>query len=336
MILKYPANLLLFLFFPLFVFSQIDWRVSAETGFYNSYGDAVIKKSGLITRFDSFLKYKYEQGKREASVQFRFHPELFGTISPVKSAKLKADGAYYQNEGNLTWGMNVTGQRNFLNANTVNFTYNIFAAAVNFAWSDIGLNASTGYAYQIIKERDRYGLELLFLDLKLLQQFNSFIKYGAGFYVERFFASNEIILDEKNENNNNGWRTGPQISFIYLKDFILNVDYRILFHESEFTRYLSYEHWIRIVTGKIFFRDLSAFLLADYNFYRYVKSSDYVEAVTPLYTPLNSENKVYLKIAYELSDNVEVYTKTGYFKENLYEDRFSFEGWNFTFGIEFN
>ena len=90
------------------------------------------------------------------------------------------------------------------------------------------------------------------------------------------------------------------------------------------------------MAGKIFFDYLSAFLLTDFNFYKYVKSGNYVEAVTPLYTPLNSENKIYLKIAYDLSDNVEIYTKTGYFKENLYEDKFSLEGWNAMIGIELN
>jgi len=43
-----------------------------------------------------------------------------------------------------------------------------------------------------------------------------------------------------------------------------------------------------------------------------------------------------LKIAYEIDNNLEVYTKGGYFKDNLYEDTFSLEGWNAMVGIELN
>lgn len=337
MILRQVIFFLFLLFFPPFVNSQVDWRINGEAGFYNSSGDAVLINSGLITRLDSFLKYKYKDVDRNASLQIRLRPELYSANHPVSSIKLKADGDYYQAGNDLTWGINITAQRNFLNTRTIDFTYDIFSVAANTFWSNIGLNTSTGYTYQFIKGEDDYSLDLLFLDLKLFQPFSSYIRAGYGFYIERFFVTNKInLLDSLSENENGGWRIGPQASFIYLKDIILSTDYRFLIHESKFTKYLSYEHWIRIVAGKIFFDYLSAFLLVDYNFYNFVKSRDYVEAVTPLYTPLNSENKVYLKVAYELDDNIEIYTKTGYFKENLYEDKFSLEGWNAMIGIEIN
>jgi hypothetical protein len=329
--------LFFFLFFPLFVHSQVDWRVNGEVGFYNSSGDAVLRTSGLITRLDSFLKYEYENENHSASVKLRFRPELYGANHPVNSIKIKADGDYYHVENDLTWGLNVTTQRNFFNARTVDFTYDIFSAAANIFRSDIGLSATTGYAYQLIKSKDVYGLDLLFLDLKLFQPFSSYVKSGYGFYIERFFVNNKIIIiDSTSENENRGWRIGPQVSFIYLKDIILSIDYRFLIHESKFTKYPSYEHWIRIVAGKILLDYLSAFLLVDYNVNKFIKSRNYVEGITPLYTPLNLENKIYLKISYDLSDNVEIYTKTGYFKENLYEDKFTLEGWNAMIGIEIN
>jgi hypothetical protein len=337
MILRHVIFFLFFLFIPLVMYSQVDWRINGEAGFYNSSGDAVLKSSGFITRLDSFLKYKYEKETRNASIQLRFRPELYSANHPVSSIKLKADGDYYQMENDLTWGINMTAQRNYLNTRAIDFTYDIFSTAANAFWNDLGLNTNMGYAYQFIEGRDDYGLDLLFLDLKLLQPFSPFTKLGYGFYIERFFVSNKITLtSDQSENENKGWRIGPELDFTYLKDIILSFDYRFLFHESKFTKYLSYEHWIRIVAGRIFFSYLSAFLLVDYNFYKFVKSQNYVEAITPLYTPLNLENKVYLKIAYDLSDNIEVYTKTGYFRENLYEDKLSLEGWNAVIGIELN
>jgi hypothetical protein len=337
MILRHIIFFFFFLFSPLVVHSQVDWRINGEAGLYNSSGDAVLESSGLITRLDSFLKYKYENENRNASIQLRLRPELYGANHSVSSIKIKADGDYYQVENDLRWGTNISVQRSFFNANAIDFTYDIFSVAANAFWNDIDLNTNIGYAYQFIKGKDDYSLELLFLDLKLFQPFSTYTKSGYGFYVERFFVSNKITLtSDQSENENKGWRIGPEVDFTYLKDIILSIDYRFLFHESKFIRYLSYEHWIRIVAGKIFFSYLSAFLLADYNFYKFVKSGNYVEAITPLYTPLNLENKIYLKIAYDLSDNIEVYIKTGYFKESLYEDKFSLEGWNAMIGIELN
>jgi hypothetical protein len=323
--------------FPFVANPQVDWRINSEAGFYESSGDIVLESNGPITRLDSYLKYKHEAEKRSASLQLRFRPELYSFNNPVSSIKLKAEGDYYQGEENFDWGLNLTGQKNFLNTNTIDYTYDIFVFSVNTDFSKIGLNANGGYAYQIIKGRDEYNLDLLFLDVKSFSRFSHYIKFGYGLYLERFFVSNKIILiNNTSENKNEGWRTGPQISLTYLKDYIVNIDYRLLFHESEFTKNLSYEHWIRVVAGKIFLNYFSAFLLADYSFYRFIKSSNYIEAVTPLYTPLNSENKIYLKIAYEIKDNLEIYTKTGYFRDNLYEDSFSLEGWNAMIGIELN
>ena len=161
------------------------------------------------------------------------------------------------------------------------------------------------------------------------------MKFGYGLYIERFFITNEVELHGINSNyENNGWRLGPQLSLNYLKEFIVNIDYKFLLQDSKFTKDFSFEHLIRVVAGKIFFTDWSTFLLVDYNILSLKKTSDYIEGVTPLYTPLNYENRVYLKIAYELSNNFEIFTKAGYFKDNLYENKFSLEGWNATIGIE--
>jgi len=188
-----------------------------------------------------------------------------------------------------------------------------------------------------IKGNEKYKLDLFFADLKLISPVSSSIKFGYGFYFERFFIRNEI--DRQNiltTNRNDGIRLGPQLNINYIRDFIINIDYRMLVHESDFIEYFSYEHWIRAVAGKIFFNYWSIFLLVDYNSYHFKKNEDYIEGITPLYTPLNLENRIYLKIAYELSNNFELYTKGGYFKDNLYEDTFSLEGWNALIGIEFN
>ncbi len=327
-------------FLPSFTFPQIDWRVNSEIGLFRSSGDGVLKKEGLLTRLDGSLRYKYEADTRNASVSLRVRPEFYSFDNPVNSIKLKAEGSYYQVEENFNWGLNISRQRNFFNDDVVDLTYDVFTLVGSASWfyfDDMPFNILTGYAYQVIKGNEEYNLDLLFVDCKLLRTLSSDIKLGYGLYLERFFVENEIrLVNVLSGNENKGWRIGPQISFNYLKNIILNIDYRLLIHESNYTEYFSYEHWIRVIAGKIFFSDWSAFLLVDYNSFFFNKTENYVEGTTPLYTPLNLENRIYLKIAYELSDNIELYTKSGYFKDNLYEDKFSLEGWNAMIGIELN
>ena len=343
MILKFPVALfpiVLTLFLPSILYSQIDWRINSEIGLFRSSGYGILKEEDFLTRLDAYIKYKYETDKRDASVSLRARPEFYSFKNPVSTIKLKAEGNYYQTEENFNWGLNVTRQRIFFNDDVFNLAYDVFTLVGDASWfsfDDLTLNTNAGYAYQLIKDNEEYNLDLLFLDTKLFDPLNSNTKLGYGFYVERFFITNDIIyLNMRTKNENKGWRVGPQISFNYLKDIILNIDYRFLMHQSRFTEYFSYEHWIRIVAGKIFFTNWSAFLLVDYNSFFFQKKENYVEGVTPLYTPLNLENRIYLKVAYELNDNFETYAKTGYFRDNLYEDKFSLEGWNVMLGIELN
>ena len=319
-------------------YSQIDWQLSGETGFFKSSGDETLQKENMLSLFDGLLKYNYDTDKRTASLSFRARPEFYGFNNSVNFLKLKAEGEYYQSEEKFNWGLNVSRQVNFFKQQNSNLTYNVFTATGSATWfyfDNVPVNTNIGYAYQLIKNNEEYGLDLFFFDCKLYSQLSNYMKLGYGLYTEKFFIMNKVEFHNADSSyENNGWRFGPELSLNYLKEFIVNIDYKFLFQDSKFTKAFSYEHLIRMIAGKIFFTDWSAFLLVDYNTISLKKTSDYIEGVTPLYTPLNYENRVYLKIAYELSDNFEVFTKAGYFKDNLYENKFSLEGWNATIGIE--
>ncbi len=340
MILKKSIYKFLFLILCIspVTFSQVEWRLNSEVGLFRSSGYGILREETLLTRLDGFIKYKFEDDKRTASLSLRGRPEFYGSDNPINSIKVKGEADYFQVQKNFNWGINLSRQRNFFNNINYDFTYDVFTLVGDLSWfiSDITtLNTSGGYAFQTIKGNEEYNLNLFFADIKFVSPIVSNIKFGYGFYAERFFIKNEIDRESMPEEfKNDGLRVGPQLSFNYLQDLIFNVDYRMLMHKSEFVDNLSYEHWIRVVAGKIFFDNWSAFLLIDYNSFSFKKAENYIEGVTPLYTPLNLENRIYIKLAYEISSSFELYTKGGYFKDNLYEDTFSLEGWNALIGIE--
>ena len=106
----------------------------------------------------------------------------------------------------------------------------------------------------------------------------------------------------------------------------------LLFHISEIVKDLSTEHWIRLLSGKLLSSEWSAFLLVDYNLRNINTESD----TSLYYSVIDSENHIYLKLAYEPTENLEFSFKAGYFNENYLINNASLEGWNFTLGFSFN
>jgi hypothetical protein len=171
-------------------------------------------------------------------------------------------------------------------------------------------------------------MDMILLDVEIVHRIFGNAGFGYGIYTEHFVLSNSFE-DMKNE----GWRIGPHINFNYLKSFLINFDYRFLFHLSEITKSPSYEHWIRFVAGKLLTEKWSVFFMTDYYFRKYTIGKNLNNPYISLYTPINEDNRIYLKLAYSLLDFLEAYVKTGYFRENLYNN-YSFDGWNFLVGLE--
>jgi hypothetical protein len=328
----------LILFIPSNSFPQLKWNLNGEAGVFKSSGIGIFNYQNLLTRFEGFLKYKFDSPERNASLSLRVRPEFYNTEVPVNSIKFKAEGEYYQSEEKFNWGLNVTRQINFFNYESYDLTYDIFTLTGNsvlFFLDNMPVNLNTGYAYQVIKNDEDYNLDLFLIDLTFFNKLVPNLNFGYGIYLEKFFIINNVVSNLGNlDVENNGWRYGPQISLNYIKDFIINIDYKFIIHNSEFTRNLSSEHLVRLVAGKILFADWSAFILVDYNTLSIKKTINYIAGITPLYTPLNLENRIFIKLAYEINNNLEIYSRAGYFKDNLYEDRLTLEGWNAMLGIE--
>jgi len=343
MTLKFHPSLsalgFLFVLNQSFLYSQLDWQLNSEIGYYessNNQDNAGMETDNILSRFEGQVKYNYKAEERTASVQLRLRPEFYGVKNSIYSIKLKAAGDYFQESEKLVWGLNISRQRNIYTFTNTQINYDVFlihADAALYYLDDYPLTLSLGYAFQNLDEISVQNLDLWFAEFKFYRMLNTYFKFGYGLYLERFFIENKIRLIS-GDTENKGWRLGPQFTLNYLKDFILSADYRFLFHYSKYNDNPSYEQWIRLVAGKIFLTDWSIFLLVDYYTRFFSTTRDFVDSINPLYSPLNLENRVYVKVDYELTNNLKAYIKSGYFKENLYEKKFILEGWNALIGLE--
>lgn len=327
--------------FTLFLFDiskcQVSWKTSLETGYFNSTGDGFTGEEDIQIKLDGLLKYEYEKKKQNASAYVRVRPEIFGINERMRSVRLKAFGSYNYDFENWVGGLNITSQRHLFSGKNIDINYQSFLLVGDVAFElfeNIPTYVSLGNAYHTLSA-DEQSLDLIFIDTKLNQVINSYLKLGYGMYGEKFSVGviDRAFYTYKKEKNH-GWRFGPKFSVNYLKGLILNFEYRFLLHGSRITHFPSYEHWLRVVAGKIIADDWSIFLLSDYYTRTFKLNNATFTQSKLLYTPMNLENRIYLKLAYEITSKTEFFLKSGYFSESLYKDNLSLKGWNVMVGIE--
>ncbi|MDI6802832.1 MAG: hypothetical protein QME58_03170 [Bacteroidota bacterium] len=340
--MKYFYPTLCYSFFLILIYSnasfcQVTWKTSLETGYYNSSGDGLTGQEDIQIKLEGQLRYDYERKKQNASAYLRVRPEMFGLKDQLRSMRLKAFGSYSYDFDNFVGGINITSQRHLFSGKYLEINYESFLLLGDASFelfNNTPANASIGYAYHSLSAEEQ-SLDLIFFDTKLNQAINSYLTIGYGGYGEKFLVGSltrtNYILQK---NKNSGWRLGPKVNLSYMRDFIFNFEYRFLLHGSQLTAFPSFEHWLRVVTGKIFGERWSVFLLTDY-YLRKFKTKDITLTENILqYTPMNLENRVYVKLGYEINQSTEIFFKSGYFNESLYKNNLSIKGWNGMIGVE--
>ena len=317
--------------------AQIKIGGSIETGFYKAEGTQSVEQSDLFTGLDGILGYNYKNEKRSASIKFRVRPEFYGFNNQLNTFKLRGDASYSQNENSFTWGINLADQKYNIKSNSFNLTYSTFILSGNaesYLCGSLPANLTLGYAYQDIGYSGEQNLDLFFGELKLFHPISENMKFGFGIYTEKFSITGRsldpyVIPGEENK----GWRLGPAVSFNYLGNEVINFEYRLLFHNSKYTYSSSIEHWIRLVAGKLITSSLSVFVLIDYYIRNFKYKPNAENFSYLLYTTMNFDNRIFLKFSYEISNTVELYLRSGYFKENLYSNKYNYSGWHALVGI---
>ncbi len=317
-------------------FAQLSLRLNLEGGYYRStsQNSAESGQKDATARLDGEIGYKYKNDNNTLSLKLRARPEIYGLNNNLKILKLRAVGNYYLGGDNVSWGFNIVGQKNIYSGRNVKLNFQDFIfmfeslAKIDMNFS---LRSNLGYGYQRVSDDINQKMNLVFLDAEIVQQVFRNAKLSYGIYSERFFLKNNYKVEN---TDNKGCRLGPHISFDYLKSFIVNFDYRYIFHISDVTQSPSYEHWIRLVAGKLLAENWSVFVLTDYYFRKYTIKKYLESPYLYLYTPINEDNRINLKLAYSISEITEIYFKAGYFRENLFNN-YSFAGWNFLVGFEF-
>lgn len=316
--------------------AQINFQGNIESGFYKSVGDFLIDENDLMFALEGKLGYRYKKNDTELIADLKMRPEFYTLKKELTTFVFRANGDFVRHEEDFDWGLNIKRQFNNVSGTEFKLNYDIFSLQGNalFYWiEDFPISFLFGYAYQSIDSGTDQNHDIVFFEGKVNSFPGSYLRAGYGFYVERFTIQGETITDfVKTKENIPGYRLGPELEIYYLKDFVINGQYRLLLHISDKVNSPSYEHSIRMIAGKLMSNGFSVFLLADYCL-RDIKRKDNDEQIKILYSPFNLENQISLKVGYDLSDKIELYIKGSYFRNDLVYKDYTFEGGNLLVGI---
>ena len=331
------VRLFFFIFLTQFLYAQIFWKASGESGYYNSSGSLLQSEEELLTRINLKAGYNYKTNNNLGQINFQLRPEIYGFENKLQTTRINVDGFFSQVRNDFDWTVRFTANQHIFTGDAADFSYDSFLINGQIVLpieSQISLDTRAGLAYRNFDHRNAVSLDIIFSEIDFIYSYNSFTKFGCGLYLEKFGLNKEINSYFSYEHTkNNGTRIGPVFKFNYTRKFVLSIDYQFLIHDSEYTTYPSYDQWLRIITGTNIIKNLSAFVLVDYykrNF-KYQKEGNITEI---LYSPVNAENRIFFKLSNKVKPNQKIFLKIGYFDEKLFYKNYSLSGWKGYIGFE--
>jgi hypothetical protein len=325
--------------FPFYsIAGDLSYKVSGESGATRSAVSAYAAANYLLFRLDGLLKYSGATGTNSWAIEGRLRPELFvGETNPT-ALSLNFKGNYLQRYSRFHWAVDYLIEKQIVDYGVVNVNFDFFRLGGQGFWfyrSGSMISFNLGYAYRDLNSRLEQSLDAAFGALDWFPVYSLSRKVAIGAYFENFRISRlRGFTGTGRQPHNRGWRFGPQFSLGYRKKIIISANYRFLLHQSDLTRAGSYEHWVRLMFGKLLSAKWSLFFLLDYFFRDYspVISSD----TELLYAPLDNQNHLYLKLEREITPQTDLFFRVGYLNENLIYRDLTFSGWRVTVGMEWS
>lgn len=328
--------LLCLLSFPGWGQGKMAYKLSAEGGLSHSSFGQLATQQYLLARLNGQLRYHFNGERSAWALQGSLRPDLYLAETVPSSVILQLKGEYQQQRRRYGWDVFFENQRQRLRFSGAGIDLDIFQLGARGNWffrKGQILTLGLGYNYRDFTAAVDNQLDALVLSLRWSGQLGDGLRGYGGFYGENFrIRSLRRRADVAGREENRGWRYGPEIGLEHRKALLLSGSYRLLLHQSELTDTNALEHRVRLLFGKILSADWSLFALFDY----YFRNQSY-EALADaflFYTPVDTENRFYLKLERDMGTRTDVYVKIGYLSEDFTQESLNYAGWQGTVGIE--
>lgn len=332
------AFFLLAISFPNNAAGDLKYKISGEGGVSRFAVSSFAEDTYFLARFEGTLRYVQSTRRNSWYIQGRLRPEIYLAESSPTAIIFNFKGAFLQRHSKFHWSVNVEAEKQRIAYGIVDITFDIFQLGGQGTWfyrPAAIFSMDINYAYRDLNSRLDHSLDVAFASVDWFPCFTLAKKISIGAYLENFHISRlQGFSAAGNEFRNRGWRYGPEFSLEYQKKFVISGNYRFLLHQSDLTSSTSYEHWVRLLLGRILSPRWSAFFLMDY-FFRDYSLPKGVDS-NLLYAPLNTQNNIYFKLEREMSPAADLFFRIGYLNENLVYQDLTFSGWRVTVGLEWS
>ena len=338
--LQCKAGILFFLSLGLFaalpfrasVAQGLSYRLGAEGGWSRSAFSSLLTRSSPVVRLNGRVKYGGKSRRNSWFLQARFRPDIFLTDDLPTFSRFSLQGSFLQKFRAARWRFTAAHERQQISAFNSDIVIGISQIGSQASWSFHRSNAlqfSLDFVHRTVNDPLDSRLNAVLTRLALQRAFSSSTTFAAGLYLEKFKIQQRSAGFSA---QNDGWRYGPEISLAYKHRIVLSGNYRFLWHQSDVTTAPSHEQWVRLLFGKILLPQWSLFFLTDYFFRDYSIRGN--APVALVFAPLDTENRVYLKIERDISAAITTFFRIGFLSENFIATEQSLSGWRSTLGVE--
>ncbi len=312
--------------------AQLSYKFNLESGLLINTIESFNSESTSIYKLFGSVKYKIIQKKSESSIALKIRPELFD--NNFNAMKYGAQGNYIYYSKEIIWKSILSYQ--LFNYSFTDYSSN-YSSFTLIGGAEFNIAKTTpaqiflGYSYQNLNISNTIKSDYLYLDSKIRNTISNYFSFSYGLFIENFSTENRLN-NNKNTSTTKGWYYGPQITINYLKNFLLNLDYKFLILSSTNLSRTSFEHRINAYSGIKLNKQISLFLLIDFYFRRTkLRNTGYS---SNLLLPTKNENHIYVKANYKLLKHFSIYLKTGYLREELLSENKKLDGMNVLLGVE--
>ena len=332
------SALILPIFLSLEAQSQTRWRISAESGFYQRSLFDSDRSMYFLSRLNGYLKFQNQTRSNLWWLSLQLRPEFYQDIVGYGSIKMITKGQYLYQKSGLDMGMGLDIRRYFYINTPRDISLDLFELSGIFSCflnENYRIFFYPAYYYQDISDTPRQKLDALKTKLYISRSHSNQLNMGVGLYLEKFSVeSNSVITLQQNQNDNDGYRFGPELYFESNKILYLTFRYSFLRHWSKITLDPSFEQYFRILFGKVFLQNFTLLCVIDYYWNNLKLQND--GDILALYIPFDTENRIDVKIERPFTKSLLYFIRGGYFKDEFALQNFTAQGWQFLIGFEFN
>lgn len=307
---------------------DLSVQIGAEGGLHTTNNQT----AQFLSRLNTRVQYQSAFDEHFFILKTRIAPELYDFSADRSVVKLAAEIALGRQKSSYGWQAYLINNHYFYNLpadDDVRFSIFILGGqASKPIATDWSARLTLDYLYRDSARQPRLQMDGLRLFFGPLYQFSKRNQGSLDGYAESFRINQDYL--PQTAKSNSGWRLGLRLAIQHRSVYIFNGIAQAIGQTSQLDKSISTEYRLNLLWGRYLSGRWSLFLFVNYQTLQAGKRS--IPAVLN-YTPVENENWIYGKLAFDASKQTVISLSAGYFRDDLTDRSAAFSGWQLLSGV---